>query len=220
MKTFSFKNMANEFDEHIFNSIRDYDSLCQDVKDISKYFIDDYTNVVDIGSSTGKMLNDIYLDMSVFKKNVSYYAIEIEKSFEKYYKNYENINFLNDDILNMEFDNCSFVYSLFTLVFIPLNKRKILIEKIYKWLNNKGCFVFSEKVDYFSELDFIMQNSIYNHKRKNFSLEEIFEKDNQLIHMMKKMSLEENIELCKNVGFSKVTTFWQSQKFVGILCIK
>ena len=45
-KTFSFTNYAEEFDEHINQSIRGYSNLRDDIVSISRYFIEDDTNVI------------------------------------------------------------------------------------------------------------------------------------------------------------------------------
>ena len=43
---FSFSNFSSHFDEHINHSIRGYSDLRRDVVSISKYFIEDKTNVL------------------------------------------------------------------------------------------------------------------------------------------------------------------------------
>ena len=56
---FSFSSVASGFDEHITKSIRGYADLRDDVVGISRYFILDETNVLDIGCSQGTMLKRI-----------------------------------------------------------------------------------------------------------------------------------------------------------------
>ncbi len=52
-KTFSFSNFADQFDDHIEKSIRGYSDLRNDVVGMSKYFIEEGTQVLDIGCSEG-----------------------------------------------------------------------------------------------------------------------------------------------------------------------
>ena len=56
---FSFSNMSDNFDNHISKSIRGYDNLRTDIIGMSKYFVIDDTNVVDIGCSQGSLLKKI-----------------------------------------------------------------------------------------------------------------------------------------------------------------
>ena len=55
MADFTFAHRKEGFDKHIEQSIRGYSDLIQDVISLSRHFIEDNTNVVDIGCSTGKM---------------------------------------------------------------------------------------------------------------------------------------------------------------------
>ena len=55
---FTFAHREEGFDEHIEKSIRGYSQLMDDVISLSRYFVENETNVVDIGCSTGKMTND------------------------------------------------------------------------------------------------------------------------------------------------------------------
>ena len=52
---FTFAHVQGGFDKHIKKSIRNYDQLLQDVADFSRYFVENDTNIVDIGCSTGKL---------------------------------------------------------------------------------------------------------------------------------------------------------------------
>ena len=75
MVDFTFAHREEGFDEHIEKSIRGYSQLIDDVISLSRYFIEDETNVIDIGCSTGKMtkaLIDYNLDHS---KTASYIAV-------------------------------------------------------------------------------------------------------------------------------------------------
>ena len=51
---FTFAHSEEGFDEHIEWSIRGYGNLLSDVINYSRYFVENNTNVVDIGCSTGK----------------------------------------------------------------------------------------------------------------------------------------------------------------------
>lgn len=55
MADFTFAHREEGFDEHIDKSIRGYGDLLDDVISMSRYFVEDNTNVYDIGCSTGKL---------------------------------------------------------------------------------------------------------------------------------------------------------------------
>ena len=52
---FTFAHREEGFDEHIEYSIRGYSNLLEDIVNLSKYFVEGNTKVVDIGCSTGKV---------------------------------------------------------------------------------------------------------------------------------------------------------------------
>lgn len=140
---FSFREVSGEFDNHIEKSIRGYNNLIDDVINISPYFIESDTNVVDIGSSTGKMIKAICEITRPMFSNVQFNAVEIEKEFNQYYTELvDNLHYHNKPIQEVSFENCSLVYSIFTLQFLPRKTQREVVENIYKWLNWGGRLSF------------------------------------------------------------------------------
>ena len=81
MADFTFAHREEGFDEHIDKSIRGYADLLDDVISLSRYFVEDATNVYDIGCSTRaftRKLSDNHID----KKNLKIYGIDIVKKIE------------------------------------------------------------------------------------------------------------------------------------------
>ncbi len=137
MVDFTFAHREEGFDDHIEHSIRGYSYLLEDVVNLSRYFVEDGTNVVDIGCSTGKLTN-LIMDTNTHAPNANYVGIEIATGFTKdlekrtksIRKNHpkSSLNFLTEfDVRDYEFDNCSLITSLFTLQFMPLRDRRRLL---------------------------------------------------------------------------------------------
>ena len=81
MVDFSFAHRPEGFDNHIEKSIRGYTHLIQDVVSFSRYFIEDNTEVVDVGCSTGKMTKAL-IDYNIDHcKDAHYVGIEIADGF-------------------------------------------------------------------------------------------------------------------------------------------
>ena len=53
MADFTFAHREEGFDEHIEKSIRGYGHLLEDIVGLSRYFVENDTNVYDLGCSTG-----------------------------------------------------------------------------------------------------------------------------------------------------------------------
>ena len=201
MADFTFAHRQEGFDEHIDWSIRGYSNLLDDVVSLSRYFVEANTNVVDIGCSTGKLtarileLNEKYPDTSV--------------------------NFIEDDIRNYEFENCSLITSLFTLQFMPYSCREEVINNIYDGLNEGGAFIFGEKIDTsHSRIENMLRTVYYEFKSKSFDYEDIMQKELTLKNMLKPNSWCEIERMLDQAGFKAVQSFWQNHLFIGAIAIK
>lgn len=211
MKKFEFNTIEN-FDEHINKSIPNYDVLIDCIISISDYFITKNTIIYDLGCSTGKLLR---------KLNNNNLKIGYDES--KLLPNYdEKITFLNVDLNNnFEIKNASLVYSIFTMQFLNRQSRLNYCKNVYDGLNVGGAFILCEKIyqenGLFQE---ILSFSHYDYKCKNFTEHEIISKERDLRYIMKPNTLNNNLELLSSAGFSRITQFWQSYNFVGLIAVK
>lgn len=220
MSKFTFANSLEGFDSHISNSIRGYDFLWDDILKLSEYFVEDKTNVVDIGCSTGKFIKKMALQNNFC--NCNYIGIEKEEDFHEDLLSLEdyNIEFFLDDVREFLFQNCSFITSIFTLQFLPIKDRYQLFQSVFNGLNSGGAFVFAEKI--FSNnprVQEMMTFLHYEYKRKNFSTDQILDKEKELRHMLKPNTELEISQMCAKIGFD-ITPFWRNHNFVGFICIK
>jgi tRNA (cmo5U34)-methyltransferase len=221
---FTFATREEGFDTHIDTSIRGYGDLWQDIVDISQYFVENGTTVVDIGCSTGKMLKSM-IAQNTFAPNAFYDGVEIEEDFYASYaedeKAYHNLTYFRGDVEQYHFANCSYVTSIFTLQFMTHQQRKKVIESVYDGLNPGGAFVFAEKTMPDSvRIHEIRTFTYYDFKRRTFTADDIMDKERQLRHMTKPSTRQELVDMCKNAGFTAIDTFWQNHAFTGFIALK
>ncbi len=225
-KQFSFSTVEN-FDEHIDKSIKGYCNLIDDTINISNYFVRDGYYVLDIGSSTGKMLSDMSRENTLNNvKNAKYIGYEIEKNFEGVSgvskDRGHNLNFKFGDVLDLGLQGpATFVTSIFTLQFMSYSERQRMLHMIYNTLEPGGGFISAEKV--FSEtarVQDIKSSLYYQYKALNFETDEILSKERDLRSMMNLKRESEVINDLRDVGFTQVETFWKNYNFVGFLGIK
>jgi len=224
MTKFTFATSKEKFDHHIELSIRGYINLWSDVLSLSKYFVEDYTEVVDLGCSTGKLLKAMIKQNKEHIPQARYTGIEIEEEFFKDYEKdlneYDQLNYFKGDVRKYDFKNCSLVTSIFTLQFMKPKDREKVINKIYSGLNKNGAFIFSEKIFISNpKIQDMMTFMFYDYKRKKFSDKEILDKEIQLRHMMKPNIKLELYDMLKKAGF-EVHTFWQNFNFIGAIALK
>ena len=81
MADFTFAHRQEGFDEHIDWSIRGYSNLLDDVVSLSRYFVEEDTNVVDIGCSTGKLTARILEHNYEACPGANYVGVEVAEGF-------------------------------------------------------------------------------------------------------------------------------------------
>lgn len=232
MADFTFAHRQEGFDEHIDWSIRGYSNLLDDVVSLSRYFVEANTNVVDIGCSTGKLTARILEHNHKACPDAQYVGVEVAEGFfgnladrkvelsEKYPDT--SVNFIEDDIRNYKFKNCSLITSLFTLQFMPYSCREEVINNIYDGLNEGGAFIFGEKIDTsHSRIENMLRTVYYEFKSKSFDYEDIMQKELTLKNMLKPNSwceIERMLDI--QAGFKAVQSFWQNHLFIGAIAIK
>ena len=225
MTKFTFATSEEGFDAHIDQSVRGYSNLWTDVLKFSEYFVEDGTCVVDIGCSTGKLLKAMKEQNDKFAPKCFYKGIEIEEDFFPELIDEENLKFYKTDVRGFEWvtgavNNC-FTTSIFSLQFMPKRNRQIIIERVYESLVKGGAFIFAEKIySEHAQVQEMMQFCYYDYKRQFYSAEELLDKEQTLRHMMKPLTIDELVEMCRTAGFEIVQPFWQNFNFIGMLCIK
>ena len=230
MSDFTFAHSQEGFDEHIDWSIRGYSDLLDDVINLSRYFVENNTKVVDIGCSTGKLTKRI-MEYNDICSSANYVGVEVAEGFfdnmdkreaqlNKQFPN-TSLEFIKDDIRNYKFENCSLVTSLFTLQFMPYSSRETIVQNIYDGLNEGGAFIFAEKIDTsHSRLENMLRTIYYDFKNKKFSYDDIMTKEKTLQNMLKPNSWDEIESILDGAGFKAVQSFWQNHLFIGAIAIK
>lgn len=235
MNDFTFAHRDEGFDTHIDKSIRGYSTLHDDIVNLSRYFVEDYTNVVDIGCSTGKTVHHMMRQNYDFAPMVDYIGVEYAEGFkqslndrardikEEFDEYQGTATFHIGDIRDFHFENCSLITSIFTLQFMPPGSRREVLKNIYNGLNKDGAFIFAEKtIARDARIQEMMTFTYYDYKRQHFDDKDILDKERTLRNMLKPMTWEDIVCSLMTAGFSqyKIQPFWQNHLFVGALVVK
>jgi len=231
MTDFTFAHREEGFDNHIDKSIRGYSQLIDDVISLSRYYVEDDTNVIDIGCSTGKMTHRMLDENQDHCLSAHYVGVEVaegfygdlderEKSINQEHP-WANINFHKGDIRDYTFHNCSLVTSIFTLQFMSPKDRVKVIQDIYQGLNTGGAFIFAEKtICENAKFQDMLTFNYYDFKRQNFTTEDIMDKEKTLRNMLKPNTWHEIEDMIYEAGFSNIQPFWRNHMFVGAIAMK
>jgi tRNA (cmo5U34)-methyltransferase len=172
---------ADDFDQHIRNSIRGVDDLRDDCVDFSRYFVQSGTTVVDIGCSAGTLLRRTRDALEPSRPRVTYVGIDVEPYDDWHSRRASNVRFEVRDAQSFVFENVSLAYSTFTMQFIPERDRSSLLRRMHDGLVEGGALIIAEKILAKDARSHDMLRSVYyGFKRRNFADEDIFDKEQSL----------------------------------------
>ena len=215
------------FDEHVRKSVPLYDNFHKVIADLSDWFVEENTNVYDIGTSTGECIHNLINKHK--NKKINYIGIDLSPDMvlkaKNRFKDYSNINISNGDITkenDITINNASFITSILTMQFIPQRKRCDVIRKIYNGLNKGGAFIMVEKIiGNNARFDKMFIELYHDMKIHNgFNEQEVIAKSKAIRGVMSPNTVDENINILKEIGFKDVDMFFKWCNFVGFIAIK
>jgi tRNA (cmo5U34)-methyltransferase len=126
------------------------------------------------------------------------------------------------DMLEYCYQNEDVIVANYTLQFIRPMQRLELMKKLFSGLKDEGTFIFSEKVIFEDKvLDKQMIDIYYDYKKEQgYSEYEIAQKREALENVLIPFTIKENIQMCKDAGFTKIETVFQWANFVTFVVKK
>lgn len=215
-------NVVNSFDSHITKSVPSYLESHNLIVSVAKDFLSDNSKVLDIGCSTGSLLDKIKNNLS---NKAELTGIDISKDMinyaKKVHKN-KKIKFYCKDILKIKNKSYDLIISFYTLQFIHPNKKNSFIKKCYELLNQNGYLILFDKVTENSGFEQKIIQDAYNDFKKNNNFEEIeiYNKTETLRGVLHPYSREENYKLFRNFGFQNIFLVSKNLFFEGYLLKK
>jgi len=218
-KKFEFDEaVASVFDDMLSRSVPFYDEVRKLIISLILSEQEDGKKVLDLGSSTAKFLLDLHskMDANMVLKGLDNSPAMLERAQQKCQAFGADISLELADMLTYDYEDEDVIVANYTLQFIRPMQRLELVKKIYDGLNDDGLFIFSEKVVFEDKkLDKQMIDIYYDYKkRQGYSEYEIAQKREALENVLIPFTIEENIRMCKDAGFSQVDTLFQWANFV------
>jgi tRNA (cmo5U34)-methyltransferase len=214
--SFSF-DTVEQFDDHIDLSIPTYSNLRDAILRMATYFVKSDSIVYDLGCSTGLTLAKL---SELVPGSVRLVGIDTSDNLLGKAGS-GRVEFQRVDLTSprLVLAPCDLVLSVFTLQFLPVADRAELVRKVYDALEPGGAFIISEKT-YIDDgfIQDVFTFGYYDMKLKNFTAEQILDKQMSLRRIMRPQTEAENLQLL--TPFSRVYPFWQYLQFRAWLCIK
>ena len=224
-KQFEFdEDVASVFDDMLSRSVPHYDDMLNLTTSFALNYVTENSRIYDLGCSTATTLINIAKNS---KHPLNLIGIDTSNAMLNRAKHKANaygidIEFIEDDIFNVNFESSNVIISNYTLQFIRPLQREKLIKKIYDSLEPGSVFIFSEKV--------ITDNKILNKqfideyydfkKTQGYSEFEISQKREALENVLIPYSYEENKKMILDAGFTNFDCLFKWINFATFIAIK
>jgi len=224
-KQFEFdEDVASVFDDMLSRSVPFYNEMLKVTGSFALKYLKDQDTIYDLGCSTASTLiniaNHSKVKLNLIGIDTSLAMLNQAKHKAKAYGH--DINFIEDDIFNVEFKDAKIIISNYTLQFIRPLQREKLIKKIYDSIKDNGIFIFSEKIisdDKLLNKQFIDEYYKFK-KEQGYSEFEIAQKREALENVLIPYTYEENRKMILDAGFKHFDCIFKWINFGTFIAIK
>jgi len=224
--SFKSKNIAENFDSHVRQSVPLYDEIQRMVVEIAEYFVRENDLIIDLGISTGTTIKNI--KDNITRKLVKSVGIDESQQMLDIAKTRLDdtklvLHNLNDGLPAIPYDDeSSLGILLFTLQFIKLEQRQTLLRQLYQKTRKGGAVILVEKVlgndAHFNEM---MIDLYHDMKIRNgLQMSDNQLKSKSLRGIMSPITFEDNERLLRQAGFERIDIFFKWYNFVGFIATK
>ena len=146
--TFETTEIASTFDDHVREQLPWYDMVTDAVVYIVRNYLTDDNTVVDVGASTGNMIDKL-MPLLLERKA---YATALEKSptmvevLKRRFESNHNVSVVRDDIRHCGLNKAQVYVVFLTMMFIPVHERQRVIDHLKASLLKGGVLVVVDKV--------------------------------------------------------------------------
>jgi tRNA (cmo5U34)-methyltransferase len=220
--------VAKVFDDMVNRSVPFYGEMQRMTAELARDFVQDHTNVYDIGCSTGTTME--LLDRAIPHEKVNLIGIDnSQEMLDKAATKLKTSNMRHPYTLSygdahkgFPIHNASLVTMILTLQFIRPLHRERLVRDICNGMTENGALIIFEKVtSRDSMFNRLFIDHYYDYKRRNgYSDMEISQKREALENVLIPYRMEENFDLFKNCGFKYMEVFFRWYNFCGIIAVK
>ncbi|NRA45755.1 MAG: carboxy-S-adenosyl-L-methionine synthase CmoA [Oligoflexales bacterium] len=226
-KPFEFNDeVAKVFDNMVSRSVPLYHEVNHSLVEWAYYYCQGGGKVYDIGCSTGTTL--LALAQQI-KEKTKFVGIDTSSSMldqarEKLAKipKQHDLQLLCENALSVDYSEATMVIMNYTLQFIEVIHRRTLLEKVFAGLEKGGVLFLSEKVrSKVPQIQEMLTRSYENFKfHRGYSVNEIERKKEALDQVLVPLSMEEQMTLISEVGFSACEPIMRWNNFVTYVAIK
>jgi len=219
------QKVVDVFDDMVLRSVPGYKQMLELIGLAGRIYPIINSNVYDLGCSTGAATLSIASNLK--SKSIKIFSIDnSQEMLDQCSRNLSgikaNIQYICDDIENIQFEDASLIVLNLTLQFIKPKNRSKLVKRMHDSLLPGGALIISEKIIHENEK--INKKLIDLHetfKRENgYSETEIAQKRKAIEDVLFPETIAEHLKRLKQVGFVNPIVQIQCLNFASMLAIK
>ena len=228
IKPFEFnQHVADVFPDMIERSVPGYPLTISMLSVIAGEYAQENSNIYDLGCSLGAA--SLAIQQGLKNKSCKIIAIDnssamIDACVNSSVQDEDNncICFELGDVLETKIEKASIVVMNFTLQFIPLASRQILLDTIYKGLLPGGVLILSEKTIFDDDAENDTMNNLHHYMKalNGYDQLEIANKRDALEQVLIPESLDVHQQRIKNAGFIQSHVWLKCFNFISLIAIK
>jgi len=215
--------VASVFSDMIARSVPGYGETLKMVELLAHQYAQPSSNLYDLGCSLGAAT--MALARGAAGRDCSIIGIDNSEAMVERCRatlKEEPVEIFCADIQDAEIQNASVVVLNFVLQFVPMERRKELLERICRGLNPGGVLILSEKISFEDSDENERQIGLHEafKRAQGYSELEISRKRTALENVLIPETLVAHHARLKQAGFSASNTWFQCFNFASLIAVK
>lgn len=218
--------VVDVFPDMIQRSVPGYSAMISAIGLLAGRFGQDNSYCYDLGCSLGAA--SLAMHQQITAQNCQIVAVDNSQAMVNRFQS--GLQMMPDtkikvecaDIRDIEIVNASVVVLNFTLQFIPIEDRELLLAKIWHGLLPGGLLILSEKLTFDDDKQHELQMEMHHlfKKAQGYSDMEISQKRTALENVLIAESFATHRQRLSKVGFSSVEVWFQYFNFASMIALK
>jgi len=220
--------VASVFEDMINRSVPGYSTIIAMIGVLAENYCQEGSKIYDLGCSLGgatlaavdKVSCEDYRAIAIDNSPAMIERLQTKLSGLPQYAS--RIECRCEDLLDSEISDASVVVLNFTLQFIPLAARDVLLTRIYEGMRPSAVLIISEKISFPDEkLNALFIEMYHGFKETmGYSKLEISQKRAALEKVLLPETLDVHRQRLSNIGFSSVDVWFQCFNFASMVAFK
>ncbi len=219
-------DVVSVFDDMVSRSVPMYEEINRSIAEWSYFHYRPGTRFYDIGCSTATTIEFVARYLPEGSEFVGIDAsgpmLEKAKSKVAHAADRHSFSWRCEDAVTAVIERASFVVINYTLQFIPMARRDLLLRRVYEGMVPGGIIYISEKVRASCPEFQETQTRIYENfkMRAGYSKSEVERKKEALDQVLVPLTVEEQLRLITGAGFQSPELIMKWNNFASFIAVK